>query len=69
MTNPIYELQGYTIVLSKVIHVTRVFEAQNEEGIQFNIRCLGDVRLAMKFPDQAEAVLQHRLFIKALSEC
>lgn len=65
MQREVYELQGYAIVLDKVVHVTRVFEVE-EEGFQFNIWLMGEARLMMKFPDFATASLQRELFIKAL---
>ena len=40
----IYELQGYAIILDKVIFLTRVFQAEDGEGYQFNIRFGGDLR-------------------------
>jgi hypothetical protein len=66
MKRDVYDLQGYAIVLDQVIHVTRVFEAENSEGFQFNIRLSGDARLTLKYPDLAEATLQRELFVKAL---
>jgi hypothetical protein len=63
-----YELQGYAIVLDKVVFLTRVFEAEDGEGYQFNIRFAGDLRLAPKFPTRHEADLQRSLLIKALNE-
>ena len=68
MTKPIYELQGYAIVLNKVVFLTRVFEAEDGEGYQFNIHFAGDLRLAPKFPTRHEADLQRSLLIKALNE-
>ena len=64
----IYELQGYVIVLDKVVFLTRVFEAEEDEGYQFNIRFSGDLRLAPKYSTRHEADLQRSLLIKALSE-
>jgi len=68
MAGTVYELQGYAIVLGKVIFLTRVFEAEDGEGYQFNIRFNGDLRLAPKFPTRHEADLQRSLLIKALNE-
>ena len=68
MAGKIYELQGYAIVLDKVAFLTRVFEAEDNEGYQFNIRFAGDLRLAPKFPTRHEADLQRSLIIKALGE-
>lgn len=64
----IYELQGYAIILDKVIFLTRVFQAEDGEGYQFNIRFGGDLRLAPKFPTRHEADLQRSLLIKAIAD-
>ena len=69
MAGKVYELQGYTMVLNKVVLITRVFEAEDSEGYQFNVRFTGDLRLAPKFPTRHEADLQRSLLIKALNEC
>ncbi|MBT8059474.1 MAG: hypothetical protein KJO33_07765 [Gammaproteobacteria bacterium] len=63
-----YEIQGYAIVLDKVVFLTRVFEAEDGEGFQFNIRFNGDLRLAPRFATRPEADLQRSLLIKALSD-
>ncbi len=68
MAHSVYDLQGYAVVLDKIIFVTRVFEAEAEEGFQFNVRFAGDPRLAPKFPTRHEADLQRELLIKALRE-
>ena len=68
MAETIYELQGYAIVLDKVVFLTRVFKADDGEGYQFNISFAGDLRLAPKFPTRHEADLQRSLLIKALNE-
>jgi hypothetical protein len=62
-----YELQGYAIVLDKIAFLTRVFEAEEGEGYQFNIRFTGDLRLAPKFATRHEAELQRGLLLKALN--
>jgi len=67
MAGKIYELQGYAIVLDKVVFITRVFEAEDGEGFQFNIRFSGDLRLAPRFPTRHEADLQRSLLNKALN--
>lgn len=67
MAEKTYELQGYTIVLDKVVLLTRVFEADGGEGFQFNIRFAGDLRLAPRFPTRHEADLQRSLLLKALN--
>ena len=66
MKQKVYELQGYAIVLDKVVFVTRVFEAEEGEGFQFNVRFSGDLRLAPKFATRPEADLQRGLLIRAL---
>jgi hypothetical protein len=67
MAERTYELQGYTIVLDKVVLLTRVFEADEGEGFQFNIRFAGDLRLAPRFPTRHEADLQRGLLLNALN--
>ncbi|MDH3940310.1 MAG: hypothetical protein OEU52_14020 [Xanthomonadales bacterium] len=67
MAGKTYELQGYTIVLDKIVFITRVFEAEDGEGYQFNLRFSGDLRLAPKFPTRPEADLQRSLLCKALN--
>ena len=68
MARSVYDLQGYAVVLDKVAFVTRVFEAEGEEGFQFNVRFAGEARLAPKYPARHEADLQRELFLKALKE-
>jgi hypothetical protein len=68
MAGKTYELQGYAIVLDKIVFLTRVFEAEDGEGFQFNIRFTGDLRLAPRFPTRPEADLQRSLLNKALNE-
>jgi hypothetical protein len=62
----VHELQGYAIVLDKVAFITRVFEAEGDEGYQFNIRFAGDLLLTPRFPTRHEADLQRSLLLKAL---
>lgn len=62
------EVQGYVLVLNKIVHITRVFEAANDEGAQFNVRLVGNSRLQLKYPDRAAATLERDLLIKALKE-
>jgi hypothetical protein len=68
MARAVHELQGFAIVLDKVIFVTRVFVADGDEGYQFNVRFAGDVRLSPRFPTRHEADLARRLLIEALRE-
>jgi hypothetical protein len=67
MAAKVYELQGYAIVLDKVLFITRVFEAEGGEGFQFNIRFGDELRLAPRFPTRHEADLQRSLLIRALN--
>jgi hypothetical protein len=66
MSNALYESQGFAIVLNKVSLVSRVFEAENKEGYQFNITFSNELRLPAKFPTRTEADLERQLFLKAL---
>lgn len=68
MAHSVYELQGYAVVLDKIVFITRVFKSEDEEGYQFNIRFSGDLLLAPKFPARHEADLQRELLLKALKE-
>ena len=68
MARSIYDIQGYAVVLDKIIFLTRVFKAEEEEGYQFNIRFSGDALLTPKFPSRHEADLQRELLIKAMRE-
>ena len=65
MSRSIYELQGFAIVLDKVALVSRVFEAENKEGYQFNITFGAELRLPQKFPTRTDADLERQLFLKA----
>ena len=64
----VFALQGYAIVLDKVIFITRVFEAQDDEGFQFNVRMSGDSRVSPKYPTRHEADLARQLLISAISD-
>lgn len=67
MADKTYDLQGYTIALDKISFITRVFDAEEGEGFQFNIRFSANLRLAPRFPTRHEAELQRSLLVKALS--
>lgn len=62
-----YDLKGYTLVLSQVVFVTAVFEADNKQGTQFNVRLSSDI-LKFRFPLRTEAVMARELLIKAIKE-
>lgn len=68
MSREIYELQGFVIVLDKVVLLSRVFEADNKEGYQFNITFGSELRLPVKFPTRNDADLERQLFVKALKD-
>ena len=69
MARSVYDIQGYAVVLEKIMFLTRIFKADGEEGYQFNIRFAGDALLTPKFPSRHEADLQRELIIKAIKEC
>lgn len=64
----LHEIQGYVLALDKIVHITRVFAADNDQGAQFNVRLLGNTLLKLKFPDRAAAALDREMLIKALRE-
>lgn len=66
MTDRIREIQGYAIVVDKVCFVTRVFEADGNEGFQFNVSFAGDQRLALKFSTRHDAELERELLLKSI---
>lgn len=66
MSRSLYELQGFAIVLDKVALVSRVFEADKQEGYQFNITFSNELRLPVRFPTRTDADLERQLFLKAL---
>lgn len=68
MSRSLYELQGFAIVLDKVALVSRVFEADKQEGYQFNITFSSELRLPVKFPTRTDADLERQLFLKALKD-
>ena len=68
MTQKVYEIQGYTIVLDKIAFLTRVFEAESGEGYQFNIRFSSEMRLSPRFATRSDADLERQMLIKALKE-
>lgn len=67
MPAAVFELQGYAIVLDKIVFLTRVFEAEDGEGYQFNIRFATELRLSPRFPTRHEAELQRGLLIQAIN--
>lgn len=69
MGDRVREIQGYAIVVDKVLFVTRVFESEGKEGFQFNISFPGDMRVAARFPTRHEAELERGMLLKAIREC
>lgn len=63
-----YDIAGFTIVLDKITMISAVFEANNSEGWQFNIRLVSGDFLPVKRPDRARATLDRDLLVKAISE-
>ena len=66
MPREIYEIQGFTVVLDKIQFVSRIFEARDKEGFQFNIRFSGESLLSIKSATRADATLERELLIKVL---
>lgn len=66
MPRDIYEIQGFTVVLDKIQFVSRIFEAKENEGFQFNLRFTGDTLLSIKSATRTDATLERELLIKAL---
>lgn len=68
MSRKIHEIQGYAIAADKVVFVTRVFKADEDEGYQFNIAFSADVRLSPRFPTRHDANLERELLLQAIRE-
>ena len=66
MARKVREVQGYAVVVDKVVFVTRVFEAEDGEGYQFNIRFSEELRLAPRFPTRHQAELERELLLEAI---
>ncbi|NKI35295.1 hypothetical protein HFP89_08960 [Wenzhouxiangella sp. XN79A] len=66
MTRRTYDVAGFTLVLDKIVMVSGLFEAKNNEGWAFNVRLVSGARVAIKKPDRNEAVLERELLIKAI---
>jgi len=62
-----YDVQGFTLCLNKVVMLSSIFEADRDEGWQFNIRLVGDVRLQIKQPTRAAALLEREMLVRALN--
>ena len=66
MSKKVREIQGYAVVVDKIVFITRVFEAEEGEGYQFNIRFGEDLRLSPRFPSRHEAELERELLLEAI---
>lgn len=66
MQDRVREIQGYAVVVDKVLFVTRVFEADGREGFQFNIAFAGETRLTPRFPTRHEAELEREMLLQAI---
>lgn len=67
MADRTYDIQGFTLCLDKIVLLSAVFEAENAEGWQFNIRLMGDVRVRVKHPDRPASLLARQLLVRALN--
>ena len=67
MSKPTIEIRGFVLVLRHIVMISPVFEADDEEGSQFNVRMNG-VRVPFKFPTRHDATLQREMLVKALNE-
>ncbi|MBE9548696.1 MAG: hypothetical protein IMF09_04755 [Proteobacteria bacterium] len=68
MSNKTYNLQGYTLVVDKILFVTALFDADNNEGVQYNVGFGGDTRITAKFPNRADATLSRDMLVRAIRE-
>jgi len=66
MPRDIYEIQGFIVALDKIQFISRIFEAKENEGFQFNIRFTGDTLLSIKSATRTDATLERELLVKAL---
>lgn len=67
MPSNTHDIQGFTLMLDKVVLLSAVFEADGQEGWQFNVRLIGDVRIQVKRPTRAEALLERQMLVRALN--
>lgn len=63
-----YDIAGFTLVLDKIAMISAVFEAEQNEGWQFNVRLVSGARVAVKRPDRSQAMLDREMLIKAINE-
>lgn len=67
MAKRTHDVAGFTLVLDKIVMISGLFEAKNNEGWAFNVRLVSGARVAVKKPDRNAAVLERELLIKALN--
>ncbi|MEM1081340.1 MAG: hypothetical protein AAGH65_07140 [Pseudomonadota bacterium] len=63
-----YDIAGFTVVLDKITLVSAIFEADQAEGWQFNVRFVSGEKIAVKHPDRARTVLDRDLLVQALNQ-
>jgi len=68
MRKKTHELQGYTLVLDKIIFVTALFDADDNEGVQFNVSFGNNTRIPIKLSNRADATLARSLLIQAINK-
>ncbi len=66
MSKNIHTIKGYALVLNKILFVTPLFKAENDEGIQFNISMGDGVRVQAKYPTREDATLARELLLRAI---
>ena len=68
MAKRTHDVAGFTLILDKIVMISGVFEAKNDEGWAFNVRLVSGARVAIKKPDRNSAVLERELLIQAINE-
>ncbi len=68
MSQRSYEIAGFAVVLDHIVLVSAVFQADHEEGWQFNIRLVSGDRVPVKRPNRAQAELDRKLLIQAIDQ-
>ena len=68
MRKKTHELQGYTLVLNKIVFVTAIFNADDNEGAQFNVGFGSNTRIPVKYPNRADATLARSLLIQTINK-
>ena len=63
-----HDIAGFTLVLDKVTLVSAIFETDNNEGWQFNVRFVSGEKIAVKQADRAQAALKRELLIQAINQ-